>query len=92
MKILDLYLKPTLSNADNEIINKGIELQIIDADDIKDDCIGYIFERLKEEGIEIDIEDVWSFTDEHLQNGLTHEQNYQNLKNYLNGRKIHTTN
>ena len=48
MKILDLYLKPTLSNADNEIINKGIELQIIDADDIKDDCIGYIFERLKE--------------------------------------------
>lgn len=92
MKILDFYLKPTFSNADNEIINKAIELQIIDADDIKNDCIGYIFERLKEEDIDIDIENVWEFTDENLQNGLTHAENYQNFKNYLNGRKIHTTN
>lgn len=90
MKILKLYQKPTFSNEDNEIINKAMDEGIIDVDDIKEDCIDYIYQRLGDEGIYI--VDISEFTDEHLQNGLTHEENYNNLIDYLNGRKIHTTN
>ena len=44
MKILKLYQKPTFSNEDNKIINKAMDEGIIDSDDIKEDCIDYIYQ------------------------------------------------
>jgi hypothetical protein len=84
MEILKLYQKPNFSSEDNQLINKAIDEGVICADDIKEDCMNYIYQKLNEEGIEVnDIVDIWRFTDENLENGITHEENYQNLKNFL---------
>ena len=82
--VLALYLKPTFSDEDSELIENAIDNRDIDTEDIREDCMDYIYQKLEDEGID-DVEDIdiWKYTDENLQNGLTHEENYQNLKNYL---------
>ena len=83
-KILKLYLKKDLSDNDLEVIENAIDSGELDTSDIYEDCMDYIYQRLKAEKLnKISLETIWDYTDENLENLLTHEENYQNLKNYL---------
>ena len=82
--VLALYLKPTFSDEDSELIENAIDNRDIDTEDIREDCMDYIYERMETEGIDnVDSIEIWKYTDHNLSNGLTHEENYHNLINYL---------
>lgn len=82
--LLNLYSKETFTEKDSDLIGKAIESKELLTEDIKADCMDYIYERLELEGIDdIDETEIWKYTDENLSNGLTHEENYNNLINYL---------
>jgi hypothetical protein len=82
--ILKLYQKDTFSDKDSELIDEAIENGDIDTSDIKEDCMGYIYDRLEKEfGDKYSSEEIWEYTDENLSNGLTHKENYKNLVEYL---------
>ena len=82
--LFKLYLKETFSVEDTERIGNAIENRELFTDDIKEDCMDYIYERMETEGIDdVDEIEIWKYTDENLSNGLTHEENYHNLINYL---------
>ena len=40
----------------------------------------YVYENINDK---YTAEDIWKFTDEHYNNGLTHYENYKNLINFL---------
>lgn len=82
--LLELYLKDKFSAEDHRRINKAIDSKELLTEDIKADCMDYIYERMETEGIDdVDEIEIWKYTDENLSNGLTHEENYNNLINYL---------
>jgi polyhydroxyalkanoate synthesis regulator phasin len=82
--ILALYKKNKFSEKDSELIDEAIENGDIDTDEIKEDCMDYIYERLnKEFGDKYTTEQIWEYTDENLSNGLTHKENYDNLIEFL---------
>lgn len=82
--LFKLYLKETFSVEDTEKIGNAIESRELLTEDIKADCMDYIYERMELEGIDnVDSAEIWKYTDHNLSNGLTHEENYNNLINYL---------
>ena len=82
--LLNLYLKDTFTEQDSKLIDNAIDTAELFTDDIKDDCLDYIYRRMELEGIDyVDETDIWEYTDEHLSNGLTHAENYNNFKKYL---------
>jgi hypothetical protein len=84
-KILEMYKKDTFTTADSEFIGNAIENFDIYTDDIKLNCMDYIYGQL-EKDFEKDTfhnEDIWNFTDEHLSNGCTHKENYDELIEHL---------
>jgi len=85
--ILKLYQKDKFSKKDDEIIEDAIENGEIDTDTIKEDAMDYIYGRLeKEYGDKYSEDEIWSYTDENISNGLTHKENYKNLIEYLKDR------
>lgn len=81
-KILKLYLQASFTEADHDLINQAIEQRDIYADDIKEDFMDYLRERLKAEGIGFSNERIWEYTDEHYDNGYTHPENYSSFLNF----------
>jgi hypothetical protein len=81
--ILKLYQKDKFSDEDNDIIDDAIENGEIDTDTIKEDAMDYIYGRLEKDFGYYNDEDIWSYTDENISNGLTHKENYENLVEYL---------
>jgi len=80
-----LYRKNKFTIKDNEFINDAIENGDIDTTDIKEDFMGYVYDRIdKEYKDEFETEDIWEYTDENYSNGLTHKENYKNLISFLN--------
>lgn len=77
--VLTLYrLRDELTDKDNELINASIDARMVDTDDIKEDFMDYISEN------NLTVDEIWSFTDEHYDNGLTHKQNLTAMLNFLN--------
>ncbi len=82
--ILKLYQKDTFSDKDLELIEEAIENGGIDTTDIKEDFMGYVYDRIdKEYKDEFETEDIWEYTDDQYENLLTHKENYQKLIAYL---------
>jgi hypothetical protein len=81
-KILKLYLQASFTEADHDLINQAIEQRDIYTDDIKEDFMDYLRERLKAEGIGFSNERIWEYTDEHYDNGYTHPENYSSFLNF----------
>ena len=82
--ILSLYQKDTFSDKDSELIDEAIENGDIDTTDIKEDFMGYVYDRIdKEYKDEFETEDIWEYTDEQYENGLTHKENYKKLISFL---------
>jgi len=82
--ILKLYLKDEFSEKDSELIDKAIENGDIDTTDIKEDFMGYVYDRIdKEYKDEFKTEDIWEYTDEQYENLLTHKENYKKLISFL---------
>jgi len=79
-ELMKLYnTKKTFSEKDNDAIDNAIDEGILDTDDIKQDFIAYVEAKLKKSGVEFEDEDIYDFTDEDYQNGLTHHENYENF-------------
>ena len=81
-KILKLYLQASFTEADHKLINQAIEQRDIYTDDIKEDFMDYLRERLKAEGLGFSNERIWEYTDEHYDNGYTHPQNHSSFLNF----------
>lgn len=81
-KILKLYLQASFTEADHDLINQAIEQRDIYTDDIKEDFMDYLRERLKAEGLGFSNERIWEYTDEHYDNGYTHPENYSSFLNF----------
>jgi hypothetical protein len=82
--ILKLYLKDEFSEKDSELIDEAIENGDIDTTDIKEDFMGYVYDRIdKEYKDEFETEDIWEYTDEQYENLLTHKENYKKLISFL---------
>ena len=82
--ILKLYQKDVFSDKDSELIDEAIENGDIDTTDIKEDFMGYVYDRIdKEYKDEFETEDIWEYTDEQYENGLTHKENYKKLISFL---------
>lgn len=79
--ILNLYRKQKFTNEENDFINNAIENKEIYTEDIKEDFIGYAYKKIKDK---YSAEEIWEYTDDNYQNGLTHIQNYKNLIDFLN--------
>ena len=72
--ILKLYQKDVFSDKDSELIDEAIENGDIDTTDIKEDFMGYVYDRIdKEYKDEFETEDIWEYTDEQYENLLTHK-------------------
>ena len=84
--ILGLYKKDIFSEKDYELIDEAIENGDIDTTNIKEDFIGYVYDRIDEEYKDNKFEDeqIWEYTDEYYENGLPHKENYKKLISYLN--------
>lgn len=78
--ILELYKKAALTIEDNEFINNAIENGLIDAVDIKEDFMSFVYDNI---GDQYHLEDIWDYTDENYSNGCTHIENYNNLLEHL---------
>lgn len=78
-KILKLYQEFSFTEADHKLINQAIEQRDIYTDDIKEDFMEYLRQRLKSVGLNFSDERIWAFTDEHYDNGYTHIQNYSSF-------------
>jgi hypothetical protein len=82
--ILSLYQKDIFSDKDSELIDEAIENGDIDTTDIKEDFMGYVYDRIdKEYKDEFETEDIWEYTDEQYENLLTHKENYKKLISFL---------
>jgi hypothetical protein len=78
-EILELYLKNEFSKEDNFLINKAIDNGEIETENIKEDFMSFVYKNIHN----IELENIWDYTDENYDNGLTHLQNFNNLLNYL---------
>ena len=86
--ILKLYQKDVFSDKDSELIDEAIENGDIDTTDIKEDFMGYVYDRIdKEYKDEFETEDIWEYTDDQYENLLTHKENYQKLVEYLKDKE-----
>lgn len=78
--LLELYKKEEFNDEDNRIIDLAIDNKEIYTDEIKDDFMDYVYSNIPSQ---YEDEDIWGYTDENYENGLTHKQNFNNLINYL---------
>ncbi len=76
--------KETFTIKEIEYINRLKDTCEIDALDISDIIITYIYDKLESLPIKYDEQIIWGYTDENISNGLTSKENYTNLLNYLN--------
>lgn len=82
--VLTLYrLRSKFTDKDNELINAAIDAYMVDTTEIKEDFMDYITEDEFTGGCEFTLEEVWSYTDEHYANGLTHKQNLTAMLDFL---------
>ena len=76
--------KDTFTIKENEYINGLIDSCKLDTIDIDDIIMTYIYNKLESLPINYDEQIIWGYTDENISNGLTSNENYTNLLNYLN--------
>lgn len=83
--ILEMYKKDTFTDSDLELIEYAIENILIYTDDIKLNCMDYIYAQLEKDFEEdkFNNEEIWNFTDKNLSNGCTHKENYDELIEHL---------
>lgn len=81
--IFKLYKKVTFSIEDNELINDAIENGLIDAVEIKEDFMSFVYDNI---GNRYELDDIWDYTDENYCNGYTHIENYNNLLEHLKNK------
>jgi hypothetical protein len=82
--IFSIYKKEKFSDNDFEMINIAIENGDIDTTEIKEDFLDYVYDRIdKQYKNRFKTEDIWEYTDELYENGLTHKENYKNLIKYI---------
>lgn len=81
--IFELYKKVTFSIEDNELINDAIENGLIDAVEIKEDFMSFVYDNI---GNRYELDDIWDYTDENYSNGYTHIENYNNLLEHLKNK------
>lgn len=81
--IFELYKKATFSIEDNDFINDAIENGLIDAVEIKENFMDYVYDNI---GDEYELSDIWYYTDEQYSNGRTHIENYNDLLEHLKNK------
>lgn len=81
--IFELYKKVTFSIEDNKLINDAIENGLIDAVEIKEDFMSFVYDNI---GNRYELDDIWDYTDENYSNGCTHIENYNNLLRHLKNK------
>lgn len=81
--IFELYKKVTFSIEDNELINDAIENGLIDAVEIKENFMSFVYDNI---GNRYELDDIWDYTDENYSNGYTHIENYNNLLEHLKNK------
>ena len=86
-KLYDIYSKNKLSEADDKFVDDYID-EMREADDVNEVVKYIVLDKLEKEypsyyNNSRNHDMIWSFTDEHLDNGLSGKQNYKELIEYL---------
>ncbi len=80
--------KETFTIKEIEYINRLKDTCEIDALDISDIIITYIYDKLESLPIKYDDKIIWGWDKNNLSNSLTSNENYLNLLNYLNNLNL----
>jgi len=78
--LFEMYKKESFTIQDSKLIDTEIDKGNLSTEDIKENFMDYVYENINDK---YTTEDIWKFTDEHYNNGLTHYENYKNLINFL---------